>query len=94
MNLPDGEVVELGVLPVELLADDEQPGLGVQLEGVRLRLQGVRHAAVGAGVGVCKGFQQGGAKTGRTIFYINNALERAPPEDSVQTLTLNSNFPL
>ena len=65
MNLPDGEVIELGVLPVELLADDEQPGLGVQLERVRLRLQGVRHAAVGARVGVWRGFRLGEAKSGR-----------------------------
>ena len=65
MNLPDGEVIELGVLPVELLADDEQPGLGVQLEGVRLGLQGVRHAAVGARVGVWSVIRQGEAKSGR-----------------------------
>ena len=41
-NLPDGEVVELPVLPVELLAHRQQPALRVKLEGApRLRLQGV-----------------------------------------------------
>ena len=40
--LPDGEVVELPVLSVELLAHRQQPALRVQLEGAaRLRLQGV-----------------------------------------------------